>query len=245
MTSSGTTSLHTAAARNNAEWCASVCRSHGDAGTFGETAWWSSRRTPPYYPDAVTLHPGAVPGDFLDRIDTASAGCSVKDSFGTLDLAPHGFAELFEARWIHRPAGLPVSPAPGLRTEPVLTAAGLDDWQTAWHGDGDGEVPDVFRPALLSDPSVRVIRVLSVDGDGEDLLGGAVLNLGAGLVGLSNIFQAEGADSGAVRSAVVTAAADAFPGVAVVGYEHEDALATALAGGFSELGSLRVWLRSS
>lgn len=241
VTSSGTTSLHTAAAHNNAEWCASVCRSHGIAETFGETAWWSSRRTPPYYPDAVTLRPDAVPADFLGRIDTASAGCSVKDSFGTLDLAPHGFAELFDARWIHRPAGLHVPPAPGLRTEPVLTSAQLHDWATAWHG--GGEVPDVFRPALLSDPSVRVLRVLSVHDD--ELLGGAVLNLGAGLVGLSNIFHMDGADSAAVWSATLTAADDAFPGLPVVGYEREDDLAPALASGFSALGPLRIWLRTS
>jgi hypothetical protein len=29
-------------------------------------------------------------------------GCSVKDSFGTLDLARWGFDELFEAHWIFR-----------------------------------------------------------------------------------------------------------------------------------------------
>lgn len=260
MTSSKTISLLTAVARNNAEWCASVCRSHGIAGAFGEAAWWSSRRTPPYYPDAVTLRSDAVPADFLSRIDTASAGCSVKDSFGTLDLSAHGFVELFEARWIHRPAELPAPPVPGLRTEPVRTTAQLHAWQSAWHG--DGEAPDVFRPALLSDPSVRVVRVLSgpsgpsgtsglsgpsADGgeDGDELSGGAVLNLGAGLVGLSNVFAVDGADTAAVRSAALAAAADAFPGLPVVGYEHGDDLAAALAGGFSALGPLRIWLRNS
>jgi len=38
-----------------AEWCDALCRTHGIAGQFGMDFWSSSRRTPPYYPDAVTL----------------------------------------------------------------------------------------------------------------------------------------------------------------------------------------------
>src|SRR5271168_1742973 len=101
MTSAEMASIRAAAARNNAAWCASVCRSHGIAGTFGETAWWSSRRTPPYYPDAITLRHDAAPAHFLSGIDTTSPGCSVKNSFAALDLASSGFAELFTAQWIH------------------------------------------------------------------------------------------------------------------------------------------------
>jgi hypothetical protein len=238
VTSTETISLR-AAARNNAEWCASLCRSHGIPGAFGETAWTSARRTPPYYPDVVTLRDDAVPGDFLPGIDTESPGCSVKDSFATLDLTPHGFAELFTAQWIHRPAGLPAPETPGLRGERVTTAARLHDWQTAWHG-GDG-VADIFRPALLEDPSVLVLAVH----DGEEFAGGAVLNRGAGLVGLTNLFAVDGAGGAAVRSSVLTAAAGYFPGLPLVGYEHGDDLGSALASGFAVFGTLRVWLHAS
>ena len=98
----------TAAARNNAEWCDTVCRAHGTPGTFGAGAWTTSRRSPPFYPDAVTLAPNVV-GDHLLRCVDASVGCSVKDSFATLELASDGFRILFEADWIGR-AGAPPRP---------------------------------------------------------------------------------------------------------------------------------------
>ncbi|ONI83149.1 hypothetical protein ALI144C_16730 [Actinosynnema sp. ALI-1.44] len=220
--------LHAAAARNNADWCASVCRSHGITGTFSQTAWHSAERTPPYYPDAVTLHPDAVPGDVLPEIDTVTPGCSIKDSFATLDLTPDGFAELFTAQWIHRPAGLPTPPGP--HAEQVTTAAHLRDWQAAWHGDAD--TPDIFRPELLRDPSVLVLAVH----DGKDISGGAVLNRSSGVVGVSNLF------GGDIWSSVVAAAAEFFPGTPLVGYEHGDDLEPALASGFTVLGPLRVWV---
>ncbi|MFD5494043.1 hypothetical protein ACFWH4_14235, partial [Streptomyces sp. NPDC127091] len=36
-----------------------MSRSHGSAGEFGAQAWAAPSRTPLYYPDAVTLVPGA------------------------------------------------------------------------------------------------------------------------------------------------------------------------------------------
>jgi hypothetical protein len=227
-----------AAARNNADWCAAVCRSHDTPSVFGDRIWRSTRRPPPYYPDAVTLHPAAVPADVLPEIDTASPGCSIKDSFAALDLTPDGFAELFTARWIHRPAGPPTGAAPALRIARVATAAQLHAWQAAWHG-GDTP-PDVFRPALLADPSVLVLAFHH----GDDLRGGAVLNRGRGPAGLSNVFAVDADDLPAVWSSAVAAAARHFPGSPLVGYEHADALAHAAAEGFTTIGSLRVWVRA-
>lgn len=269
MNAAGTTPLLAAAARNNAEWCDSVCRSHGLSGVFGGTAWSSPRPTPLYYPDAVTLGPDARPADFLGFIDRASPGCSVKDSFATLDLAGDGFAELFTGQWIHRPADASPVESPGLRIEDVTEPLRLRRWQAAWHG-GAPDVPDVFRPALLGDPAVRVLAVHRDGSDtgvhdaephGEagtgDLAGGAVLNLSSGLVGISNVFtvadnrsqehNGSGNDSTiqskrAIWSATVAAAAARFPGVPLVGYESGDDLAPALATGFQGIGTLRVWL---
>lgn len=102
--------LWQAAVAGNARWCDLIARSHGLRTRSDQAAWTCQSRTPPFYPDAVTLVPHlAVPG-LLARID-ASPGCSVKDSFGDLDLGPHGFHVLFEADWIARPADRPV-PAP-------------------------------------------------------------------------------------------------------------------------------------
>jgi hypothetical protein len=237
VASSETFGLRAAAVRNNANWCASVCRSHGIPNIFGEMAWRSACRTPPYYPDVVTLHPDAVPIDFLPEIDT-SPGCSIKDSFAAHDLTSHGFVELFTAQWIHRPAGLRAPATPVLRAARVSTATELRAWQTAWHG--DDEPTDVFRPALLDDPSVLVLALHR----GEDLAGGVVLNRSAGLVGLSNLFAVDSGDLAAVRSSAITAAAVHCPGLPLVGYEHGDDLEHVLANGFIALGPLRVWLHS-
>lgn len=236
MTSTRTTSIQAAAARNNAAWCATVCRSHGVPNAFGESAWCSARRPPQYYPDAVTLRPDAVPADFLPEIDMASPASSIKDSFAALDLTSDGYMELFTAQWIHRPAGLPAPEAPPLRTNRVVTDAQLRDWQAAWY-DGD-QPPDVFRPALLDDPSVRVLALR----DGDDLAGGVILNHSAGLVGLSNLFATDRGKVAAVWSSAITAAATHFPGLPLVGYERGDDLEVAYASGFAALGNLRVWL---
>lgn len=195
-------------------------------------------RTPPYYPDAITLRHDAAPADFLPEIDTWSPGCSVKDSFATLDLTSSGFAELFAAQWIHRQAGLAAPAAPALRSARVCTAAQLRDWQAAWDG---GHGTDIFRPALLDDPSVLVLALY----DGEDRRGGFVLNRGAGLVGLSNLFAAGSGDAAAVWSAAIAAAASHFPGLPLVGYEHGDHLLPALASGFAPVGALRIWLHGA
>ncbi|WP_241562207.1 hypothetical protein [Streptomyces hoynatensis] len=240
MTPKETAAWVRAAARNNADWCAAVCRSHHIGGTFGPRAWSSARRPPAYFPDAVTLRRDAAPADLLPRLGASSRAYAVKDSFAALDLAPHGFAELFAARWIHRRAGLAAPASPALRARPVSTAAGLCDWQRAWHG---GErPPDVFRPALLADPAVLLLAFHDRHG-GEELAGGAALNRGAGVVGVSNLFASGGTDPAAVWSATVAAAARHFPGLPLVGYEQGDALHEALACGFATLGPLRVWLR--
>lgn len=228
-----TTSMLAAAARNNAEWCSSVCRSHGIRSSFGATVWRSAGPTPPYYPDVVTLHPDAALNDVLP--DGGSSGYSIKDSFGVLDLAVHGFGELFTAQWIYRPAGLRV-PATSLRTRRVSVGE-LRAWQTAWHGGDDA--PDVFRPALLEDSSVLVLGFRR----GEELVGGVVLNRSAGVVGLSNLFAVDGSDVGAVWASAVTAAGGYCPGLPVVGYEQGDDVVEAVAGGFSAVGPLRVWVR--
>ncbi|MGK3205264.1 hypothetical protein [Amycolatopsis sp. MEPSY49] len=87
------------AVAENAAWCDLVC-----GGRFGRRAWTSRTRTPEYYPDAVTLTPDAMAADVLPFVD-GSAGCSVKDSFATLELP--GFSLLFEATWLACGPGVP------------------------------------------------------------------------------------------------------------------------------------------
>ena len=150
-----------AAARNNAEWCAAMSRSHGLAGEFGAQSWAAPARTPPYYPDAVTLVPGADPAALTARIDTTAPGASVKDSFADLDLTAEGFQVLFEAQWIHRPASAPAL-ASDLAWEVASTPDTLRAWALAW-ADGDGNA-DLFRTELLDDPATFVLAGHSPDG---------------------------------------------------------------------------------
>ncbi|MEU8774332.1 hypothetical protein [Streptomyces sp. NPDC048606] len=227
-----------AAARNNALWCDAVCRTHGLRPSFSAEAWTSSARTPPLYPDAVTLAPTSTVEAVRAGIDTAVPGCSVKDSFAALDLAPAGFEVLFEASWIHRARGSAL-PAPGRRLEwsEVATAGELDAWEAAWSGEGAG---GLFRPALLDQDLV----FLAGRAAGR-VVAGAVASAGGGVVGVSNLFAADDADTDETWAAVLAAADARWPALPVVGYEAGDDLAAALRAGFAPLGRLRVWLHTA
>ncbi|MFJ3924670.1 hypothetical protein [Streptomyces sp. NPDC090022] len=224
------------AARNNAGWCDAVCRAHGLPGAFGATVWSSPRRTPPLYPDAVTLSPAATAAEVLAGIDTVSPGCSVKDSFAGLDLTPAGFEVLFEARWIHRPAGPPVAGPPAgwrrVRTPQELTA-----WEAAWSGAAPA---GLFRPQLLS-PDTAFLYAAEA---GRVTAGAAVHRTGP-VVGLSNVFAVDDAHLDAAWSGVLAAVAAHWPGLPVVGYESGDDLAVAVRHGFAPAGPLRVWLHTT
>jgi hypothetical protein len=234
VTSTSQESLVRAAARNNAEWCAAMSRSHGVEGEFGAGAWAAARRTPLYYPDAVTLVPGVDAGAVVGRIDGAP-GASVKDSFADLDLSGDGFGVLFGARWIHRAAGVP-GRVSGLGWDVVGDAEALRAWAVAW-GDDAG----LFRAELLREPETFVLAGLSDDGR---VVAGAVASRSERVVGLSNVFALDGEVEPEVAWAVVLEAVGRlFPTLPVVGYEHGDALAAAVGQGFEEVGALRVWVR--
>ncbi|MFC5854312.1 hypothetical protein ACFPZI_21680 [Streptomyces chlorus] len=227
--------LFRAAARNNAEWCAVMSRSHGLAGEFGEEAWTAPVRTPLYYPDAVTLVSGADPVALVARIDTAAPGASVKDSFADLDLTEAGFQVLFEAQWIHRPASAPAT-TPDLAWDVAGDPDTLRAWALAWDA-GDGNA-DLFRPELLDDPATFVLAGHSADGG---VVAGAVASLSDQVIGISNVFALDGGPDVA-WPVVLDAVHWLFPTLPVVGYEHGDDLAVAVRHGFEPVGPLRIWL---
>jgi hypothetical protein len=212
-----------------------MSRSHGLAGEFGEEAWAAPVRTPLYYPDAVTLVPGAGSAALVARIDTTTPGASVKDSFADLDLTGAGFQMLFEARWIHRSASAPAT-APALAWDVVGAPDELRAWALAWDG-GDGN-EDLFRPELLDDPATFVLAGRRADGE---VVAGAVASLSDQVVGISNIFALDGGPDVA-WPVVLDAVHRLFPTSPVVGYEHGDDLAVAVRHGFEPVGPLRIWL---
>ncbi|MFE2735097.1 hypothetical protein [Streptomyces sp. NPDC059349] len=227
-----------AAARNNAEWCAAMGRSHGSAGEFGPQAWAAPARTPLYYPDAVTLVPRADRAPLVARIDTVTPGASVKDSFADLDLTEAGFEVLFEAQWIHRPAS-----APALTSDLDWYVVGSPDrlraWALAWD-DGEGNT-DLFRPELLDDPAVFVLAGQSAGGR---VVAGAVASRSGHVVGISNVFALDGGPDRA-WPLVLGAVHRLFPTLPVVGYEQGDDLVAAVRHGFEPVGPLRIWLHAS
>lgn len=213
-----------------------MSRSHGLVGEFGTQAWAAPARTPLYYPDAVTLVPGADPVALAARIDTAAPGASVKDSFADLDLTEGGFRVLFEAQWIHRPASAPAL-ASDFAWDVVGDSATLRAWARAWD-DGNGNA-DLFRPELLDDPATWVIAGQSAEGR---VVAGAVASCSNQVVGISNVFALNSGPD-AAWPAILNAVNRLFPGLPVVGYEHGDDLASAIRHGFEPVGPLRVWLR--
>ena len=221
------------AARNNAAWCDIVSRSHGLRTRFDDDAWTSETRTPPRYPDAVTLVPGVSVPDLLTRIDT-SEGCSIKDSFASLDLSAHGFHVLFEAQWIARSGASPGPDEARPAWERVRSAGGFADWERAWRGDGDPA--DVLRPKLIDDESIAVLAARTND----QVVAGAILNASESVVGISNFFTTSTDDSDC-WSGCIARAESLFPATTFVGYESGSALTAALEHGFQIAGPLRVW----
>lgn len=226
-------SLARAAARNNAEWCHAFSRTHGIAGRFQAAFWSSPVRTPPYYPDAVTLRPNIAVEHLLSGIDVGE-GCTVKDSFACLDLSAAAFRPLFRAEWLVR------QPAKGRRAAPrewsaLTTEAQLRGWEASW-----GEVPGgsgFFRPALLKDETIAVLAGY----DGDRIVAGAIANRSANVIGLSNVFDAAG-ELDSAWTAGAAAAATLWGDLPTLGYDSGDALHAAHDAGFESIGELVVWI---
>lgn len=213
------------AVRNNASWCDLVCRSHGIKTSFGPDLWVTAERAPNLYPDAVTLRERLHEEDVLSAI-APGPGASVKDSYATLDLARHGFDELFAARWItHDP-----SPAHTNWTV-VQTEHELAEWTAA------ADQGNTLTPELLQNAKVRFLAAH----DQHGISAGAVANLTGPVVGVSNMFATMISEDEA-WAAIPAAVNAVFPAAVIVGYEHDIGLRAAIAAGFSDLGPLRVWL---
>ena len=92
----------------------------------------------------------------------------------------------------------------------------------------------MFKPLLLVDPDVIFVSIQGDDGTA----GGGILNRGAEVVGLSNLF---GHTIDMVYRRLAAIAGELFPGLALVGYECGHGLDAALRAGFKSVGPLRIW----
>lgn len=209
------------AARNNAEWCNSFCRSCGVEAAFTNDVWATVERPPPFYPDVVTLRAGVEPLEVVAHAQPG-AGYSVKDSFADLELSALGFDVLFMADWL---AGANVASEETRGWSPVTDESGLREWSTAW---GDGEA---FHSALPGDPAVSVLACRV----GGSVVAGAVANRSETVIGISNLF---GADA---WSGTAGCARRVFGDLPIVGYTTTDGLEAARRVGLEPIGGLRVW----
>lgn len=192
--------------------------------------WVALERSPELYPDAVTLLPGIAAEQVLAAVQDGP-GCSVKDSFATLDLGRRGFDQLFEAQWIlHEPAT--PGPKSALIWSGVETREELGEWVQA------ADLAGTIRSELLLESSVRILAAHGPDG----LIAGAVANRTGSVVGISNVFTTAVAID-EVWGGMADAVATAFPTLSLVGYERGEQLQAALACGFTAIGPLRMWVR--
>ena len=224
------------AARNNAEWCDVFCRTYGVPGRFRADSWSSPVRTPPHYPDAVTLLPEAALEQLLSRIDT-SEGCSVKDSLADLDLTAAGFRPLFHAEWLHRASGNTRAASSGGWLT-LTTEQQLGEWESAWAG--SPEASGLFRPGLLLDEAIGVLARY----DGGRIVAGAVANRSTTVIGLSNVFDTAG-DLESAWLGGAGAAKALWGEMPVVGYDSGASLDAAQQAGFDSIGELVVWLKAA
>jgi len=185
----------------------------------------------------VTLVPHPAVSELLARIDT-SPGCSVKDSFGVLDLRPHGFHILFEADWIARPsAGAVTTPGcPGWRR--IVRPGDLARWEDAWRPDGGPR--DLFQASILDHDWVAVLAAQQDD----QIVAGAIVCGTPTVAGISNFFARCGAGPEPWPDCL-TVISSLFPGRTVVGYESGDELIKVERHGFKHIGHLRVWINDT
>lgn len=228
------------AALNNARWCAAVCRTYGLRSAIDEQAWTVPTRTPPYYPDAVTLSPDLEEFELLARID-ASDGASVKDSWSALDLTDDDFARLVVGQWLwHDGTGHPSAPTSSLVWRRIDTAPEMRAWTAAWTDEPDAA--SILHPTLLAEPGVHVLAASSTGESEAPIVAGCIVNVTDGVAGLGNLFIRSG-DTGSAWSGAVTAAREVVGGIPIVSWEAGDSIDAAVAAGCETLGPLTVWVR--
>jgi hypothetical protein len=218
-------------------WCDAVCRSHGLPASLAADAWTVPTRTPPYYPDAVTLSPDVDEYDLLARLDS-SDGCSVKDSWSRLDLTVEDFARLVVGEWLWREPAQG-GPGDGRRWEPVRSADEFAHWVRAWAS--DDEALAVLRPDLLREPGVTVLAARGRSGG--EIVAGCIVSVTGRVAGVSNLFDSDGSDPERAWRGAAAAAHEAADGIPLVGWEAGDSLAAAVAAGCERIGPLTVWIR--
>lgn len=212
-------------------WHEDIFALHGIGSMLEDGLWSSIGRPPPLHSDAVSVEPGVTADQVISRLD-GREHAGFKDSFAAIDASDAGMHILFSATWIHRE---PDRQPPGSGRRPGWSVVRSAEELARWTARHDTEA--VLLPGLLRRGHFSILARY-VDGE---IVAGAVARLGVGVVDLSNVYAVPGQS---VDWTELAAAVEArYPGRPMVGYESDDALRAAVAGGFEPVGDLRIWVR--
>lgn len=214
---------------NNIAWCRIVCDTHGINQYMEEHLWGLLTKAPVFYPEVITKDKNATSEDVKFFIENGAV-TSIKDSYAKLDMFPLGFKILFEAEWISYPSISNVEPIQTGWRE-IKTEKELALW-TLKSG-----LEDVIRPDLLKYKDVKIFIYTENNG-----VAGFIANMSHNVVGISNVFSV-GLDGEAVWRDIPKIVSIQYPGISMVGYEHNSDLSMAHLSGWKSIGPLRVWIK--
>ena len=221
-----------AAVDTSLAWYDDVLALHDIPTSTEDGLWWALEPPPPWHSEVKTTEPGVD----VTRVLSVYEGGSVADSFGDLDLRPHGFDVLIDATWVHHP---PVDEPPASLPHGwsvVRDRTLLAEWNEAHDYAG------VLLPEVLDRPSFAVLARHSHGA----LVGGAVVHCGdprSDVVGLSNTWSVDSSDLDHAELLAVVGAL--HPGLGVADYAWGSDLEAMVDAGYAVLGPQRVWLREA
>ena len=218
------------AVRASLAWYEDVFRVHRIPTRYERGLWSALGEPPRWHSAAKTVHRDVPAERVLGAVEDFE-NCSVADSFGTLDLADHGFRLLFRATWLFRAA--PVSPTP--LWPDGWSVVSEDDELTAWNTAQD--TTGVLVADLLRHPRFTFL----VRRESQRLVAGAVLHRADDAVELSNTWT-RGDEADEIHS-MLRCAEVLYPDAPVVGYSRNETLRAYTGAGFSTLGPQVVWVR--
>ena len=92
--------LLTLAVRNNADWCALICTSHGVSVGWEPPVWYCAGPPPVFYPHIISIGPECDLPMIARKIPDMKGRVSIKDAYDSLALESLGFKRLFRGRWL-------------------------------------------------------------------------------------------------------------------------------------------------
>ena len=234
---------------NNVALYGSIFRAHGLVGGVDEHYWSTDAEPPPYFSRLVTRTRGSRARkaqlnrlqELAERAEGRAWG--FKDSFDDLPepaLAGLGLRALFHASWYACAGDAITLDSPSdFVVQQVASVEGVLSWEEAWRQSSPASQTRVFPDKVLADPSLELFAV-GLDGR---MAGGFILNRSEAAVGLSNVFQVEGAklDAGAFLRECARQARRLHAGDTVVGFGPRSEVDGLASLGFVPLGPLAVW----